>query len=83
VGNARKLQAHLNSTESPRQHQIVEAAEVPDSKYLSREFGKAGSERHIEIVENYGAQLVGVVPFGQVDGGDYARIFARLFANDL
>src|SRR5712691_3527966 len=83
VRNVREREAHLDAGEGAGEHQIVEVAEVSDSKYLPREFPQAGAERHVVGFENDLAQRVGVVAGGHHHRGERVRVFLGHRAQDL
>ena len=67
VRHTRKAKAHLNSTQCSSEHEIVEMAEMANSKHFARKFGEACAQRHIEILEDDCSQSVGVMAVGQND----------------
>ena len=61
VGHAGQLQSHLHAAKRSGEHEVVEAAEMSNAKYLSGEPGETCTERHVEGIENDLAKIVGVV----------------------
>ncbi len=66
-----------------REHEVIEGAEMADAENFSGKFGKPRSKRHVEMLKDHGAQLIGVVALRHENGGERAGKFARLFAHDF
>src|SRR6185437_5377777 len=78
-----QLEAHLDPAQRAGQGQVVEVAQVPDAEHATREPAEAGAEGHIELAEDDLADLVGVVPRRQDDGGQGRGVLARVGALHL
>src|SRR5258708_19903225 len=76
-------QPHLDAAQRAGEHEVVEIAEMADAEDLVGEPAEAGAERHVETLEDGPAQPVGAVPLRHEDGGQRARILARLATQDL
>src|SRR5580692_1166223 len=61
VRHAGQAQAHLDSAECSRQHQVIEAAKMADAKNFARQFGETRSERHVEVLQDDTAQTIRIV----------------------
>src|SRR5256885_11596582 len=64
VRHSCELQTHLDAGERAGEREVVEIAEVPDAKYLSRQAPEPGPERHVVGLEDDLPQPVGVVARG-------------------
>src|SRR5580693_664348 len=52
VRNASEPKPHFDAAECSSQHQVVEAAEVSDAKYLVGKLGQACTERHVKLFQD-------------------------------
>ena len=66
VRHACETESHFDAAERPGQHEIVEAAQVPDPKNPALQFREACSERHVKVIENDFSEPVGIVTLRDV-----------------
>src|SRR6267142_1997199 len=64
-GHACESQAHFDSAQRACERQVVEVAEMTDTKHLSLHLSQPCAERHVETIEDDLAHLVGVMAPGQ------------------
>jgi hypothetical protein len=69
VRNASEPKTHFDAAECSSEHQVVEAAQVSDPKYLVGKLGQACTERHVKFFKDDLSQLVRVISVGHENGG--------------
>src|SRR5580704_7322107 len=52
VRNASEPKTHFDAAECSSEHQVVEATQVSDAKYLVGQLGQACTERHVKFFED-------------------------------
>src|SRR6202048_1883002 len=77
------IERHLDTGESAHQHQIVEMTEMADAEDPALELRQARAERHVEVLQDHVAEMVGVMASGHYDGGENWRVFLRIATEDL
>src|SRR3984893_9954662 len=55
------IERHLDTGESAHQHQIVEMTEMADAEDPALELRQARAERHVEVLQDHVAEMVGVM----------------------
>src|ERR1700681_578326 len=83
VGHASQSQPHLDAAQRSSKHEVVERPKMSDAKDLARKSPEAGSERHVEALENELAEAIGVVAGGHGHGGQGVRVLERLLAEQF
>src|SRR5215470_17293849 len=78
--NASHGKPHLHTAKRTGEHQIVEIAEVSNTKHLVRHFPEAAAERHIEAIEHNATKLVCRVPSGHQDRSHGAALLLWIAA---
>src|SRR5688572_5301199 len=76
--HAGELEAYFDPRQRAEQHQIIEIAQVTDTKHLVCDLSKAASERHVEVLEYYLAQCHLAVPRRHLHGRERARVLGRV-----
>ena len=72
-------QAHLDPAQRAGEHQVVEAAQMPDPEDPAGEPAQAGAERHVEALEDQrGARRRRRYPSGMRTRRQRARVLARV-----
>src|SRR5687767_9615363 len=61
--DAGETKANFHTAQRARQHEIVERAKMADSKHFAGESSKAGTERHVELLEDHVTESIGIVSF--------------------
>ncbi len=70
VRHTGQTKAHFDSAEGPRQHQIIEAAKMPDAKDFAGELGKAGSQRHVKVLQDNAPQPIRIMALRHKHSGE-------------
>src|SRR5258708_35984076 len=78
-----KIERHLDAGEGAHQHQIVEMTEVADAEDLALELRQSRAERHVEMLQDHVAKMVGVMASGHDDSGENRRVFLRIATENL
>src|ERR1700722_13741519 len=73
VRDAGQAETHFHAAQCSRQHQIVEAAEMPDAKHFTRQPGEAGSERHVKVFQDNAPQPIRIMAFRHKNSGERAE----------
>jgi hypothetical protein len=71
MGDTGSRQPHFDAGKRAQQNEIVALAEMPYTKHLAGKFGKTRAKRHIEVVENNLAKLIGVMARRHQHGGHH------------
>ena len=82
-GKADPVQPHLDAAKRAGEHQIVEVAEMTDPEHPPGELAEAATERKVIMLQNRGAQSVGIHVLGYQNAGQRARVQARFQAQNL
>src|SRR6185312_15610355 len=83
VWYAPQAKAHFNAAQRAGEHEIVERAEMADSKHLAGELAKSGSERHVEVPEDHVPKAIGIVPLRHHDRGQRTGVLERFLTDDF
>src|SRR5690606_12995010 len=59
---------HLDARKRPGEHQVIEAAKMPDAEELAGDFRQARTERQVESRERLPSELVRIVTVGHQYG---------------
>src|SRR6266542_2423053 len=81
--DAGEREAHLDTGERARQHEVVEVAEVADPERLALQLAEAGAERHVEALEDGLPQRVRVVAGGREHRRDRVAVLLGVCADEL
>src|SRR5256885_8801045 len=76
--HACEFKPHFDSGQRAHEGEIVEVAQMADAEDLAGQAAEPGAERHVESFKNDLAYAVRVVSGGKKDGGERARILARV-----
>ena len=80
VGNAKP---HFDAAQRAGQHQVVEVAKMANPEDPAGKTRQAVAERHVEMLENGGAEGIGIMAFRHHDSGQRTGIVARFLAQHL
>ncbi len=58
IGNASCRQAHFDAGERSCDHEIMEITEMADTEHFVGQFAQTTAQRHVETVQDIGAQAV-------------------------
>src|ERR1700730_8558358 len=83
VRHTGERQSHLDTGQRAQQSELVALAEMADPKHLARQLGQAGTERHVVIIKQCFAELIGVVSERHQHGGEHWRILGRFKTQNL
>src|SRR5581483_4480670 len=83
VGHTCQVKAHLDTTKCSREHKVVKAAEMPNTKYFARKFRQPSPYGHVEIFQNDVSQPVCVVPVRHKSDRYRIGILAGILTNDV
>src|SRR5437867_1535139 len=83
IWNAGEGETHFDPGKCSRQHQVVEAAQVPDAEDLSLELREAGSKGHVEFFKNEFSELIGIVTRRHQDRCKRVRVFVTTLADNF
>ena len=75
--HARRGQRHLDARQRPREHQLVEVAQVADAERLAFQPAEAGAERQVEPLEGDRAKLIRIVAVGHHDRRHHGAVLVR------
>src|SRR6185437_564772 len=78
-----EAEAELDAGDAADHHQLVHPAEMADAEYLAGDLAEAGAERHVVILEDDGAQLIGIDAFRHHDRGQRIGVSFRILAEDI
>src|SRR5258708_27190732 len=81
--DSRQTEAHLDAAKRSGQHEVIKAAEMPNSKHFARKLGKPRPYGHVESLKDDVPQAVGVVSIWHKSDRHPVRVFSRLLTDEL